>query len=140
MCPITLGAALCDFADLPETALSRGPLRLGPVGRPVLLLPFLCGVCAVQGIAIRIDWPGGTVTVDKAGTLSGDAAALRRERAAVLSVSDWRASSADRAIAPRRPAVGLDTLRGLDDLAMRTTVPPSEASRAGAGATTSDND
>ncbi|MCA8879154.1 MAG: DUF3726 domain-containing protein [Rhodobacteraceae bacterium] len=140
MCPITLGAALCDFADLPEAALSRGLLRLGPVGRPVLLLPFLSGLGAAQGSAVRIDWPGGTVAVDGRGALSGDAEALRLEPEAVLTIAGFRAEGLDRTACCLRPAVGPDTLRGLDDLAMRTTVPPSEASRAGAGAATSDND
>jgi hypothetical protein len=44
------------------------------------------------------------------------------------------------AITSAAPQTDSDTITALNAMAMRTTVPASEASRAGAGSTTTDND
>ncbi|AUH65979.1 hypothetical protein CX676_18950 [Paracoccus zhejiangensis] len=41
LCPVALGAALCDHAGLPEGLGAKDRLTAGPVSWPVLLLPFL---------------------------------------------------------------------------------------------------
>ena len=140
LCPVALGAALCDHAGLPETATGDAPLQVGPVDHPLLLLPFLADLARARGGALALRWPGGTVIVSAAGEVSGDMAALS---ATTRTSADLVASSASPAVPeiPRdRLFVAEDTLGRLNDLALRTTVPASEASRAGAGAALSDND
>lgn len=137
LCPIALGSALCDHVALAATQCDR--LRVGPVSHPILLLPFLADMARTRGHAIRIDWPGSCVTVSADGKASGDVEALQRQtRLEADLVADTKSTAADPAkVTP--PVVSADTLGALNALAMRTTVPASAASRAGAGAA-GDND
>lgn len=142
ICPVALGTALCDFAGSPEVAPKRAGLRAGPVARPVLLLPFLATLAALEEGTVALGWgTAGRLRVDGAGRLAGDPDALAPVRRAdivllrnVETVATARARLANRLRTPG------DVLRDLDAYAMRTTVPPSEASRAGAGAVAGDND
>ncbi|SMX50711.1 DUF3726 domain-containing protein [Maliponia aquimaris] len=140
LCPIALGAALCDHARLPETALDETPLRVGPVNHPVLLLAFLSDLAQARGGCVRLDWPGGTVLLTADGQVSGDTALLAKETRLVAELSVHGAAP-DQWVQPDAPLfVPSATLSGLNAFALRTTVPASEASRAGAGAAVGDND
>ena len=140
LCPIALGSALCDFAGLPDLALKDAALQVGPVNQPILLLPFLSGLAALRGCAVRIDWPAGAVMVSGEGGIAGDTRALVQAKPGMfaLSVSTEPVVAAPNEIAMLQ--IATQTLRDLNALAMRTTVPPSEQSRADAGAGTNDND
>lgn len=140
LCPIALGAVLCDHARLPDTAMDHSPLRIGPVDNPVLLLGFLSDLARTRGVTVRLDWPGGTVLLSADGLMSGDAAVLAAEARLEEDLSILT-GAADIAAVPAQPLyVPAETLNDLNGFAMRTTVPASQASRAGAGSAAGDND
>jgi hypothetical protein len=140
LCPIALGSALCDHAALLDAAMEADGLRIGPVSNPILLVPFMSELSQARGETIRLHWSGGEIHLTPTGTVTGDTAALMQETSleAVLSASKE----------PRKPdptpdtplIVPAHTLAALNAFAMRTTVPASAASRAGAGAAAGDND
>lgn len=140
LCPIALGAILCDHARLPETAMDATPLQLGPVNHPVLLLPFLSELARARGHGLRLDWPGGAVLLTAGGRVFGDLAALAAETGLQAQLSADSAAL-DEPTPPTTPGlVPTEILLGLNAYALRTTVPASDASRAGAGASAGDND
>lgn len=139
-CPIATGAALCDFARLPETDVRSRPLRIGPLARPLLLLPFLADLARLHARDLRMTWPGGEVVLTAEGGLCGDVEALARADRLAAEIAT-AAAGPDRPPVPRRPLfLASATIAGLNEMALRTTVPASEASRADAGAGTDDND
>lgn len=140
LCPIALGAALCDHARLPETSITDAQMSIGPVSHPVLLLPFLSCLARTLGMNVRIDWPGRRVVLGADGRMSGDVAALAGQTRLEARLSA-AAPLPDAAMVPAElPFVPAQTLADLNAFALRTTVPASETSRTGAGAAASDND
>ena len=139
LCPIALGAALCDHARLPEGEMDGRALRIGPVSHPILLLAFLSDLARMRCGGLSLDWPGGRVMLDATGGVSGDTALLMTETGLEAELSTGPVPSVPLQPA-ERPLISAATLGGLNAFAMRTTVPASEASRAGAGAGTGDND
>ena len=128
LCPIALGTALMDAG--------RGvPEALGRVRQPLLLAPFVAR-CIPSGMDLR--WQGVCLTVSEAGMVT-DA-----PRDTLLT--DEADCTAQRSIAQVREAVNrvpeteAEALAALTRFAARTYAPATEASRAGAGAGTSDND
>lgn len=140
LCPVTLGAALSDFSGL----LSGDEWLTGSVLGPVLILPFAAGLAADRGRAIGVTWNDGTVTVTPDGTVAGDIARLAVVQKAELRLRALPPAALSSPAKPGTPhdrvAIGGATLRRLQDLALRTTVPPSARSRAGAGSDKDDND
>ena len=138
LCPLATGAALCDAATLPAGPASA-PITLHNMAFPGLLLPFLSGVAAQLSAALLLQTPKGRATI-------------AADHLWLQAAPDWLASTADLTLSltpppkdlPPRPAkappVNPATYAGLSALALRTTVPPSARSRAGAGAAGSDND
>lgn len=140
LCPVALGSALCDHVSLPETAMTDTALRVGPVTHPVLLLAFLSDLARVQGVSLRLAWSGGKVLLTADGRMSGDAARLEAE-ARLEGELSIQQDAPDAPAAPGEPLnVSAETLNDLNAFALCTTVPASEASRAGAGAAAGDND
>jgi Protein of unknown function (DUF3726) len=139
LCPIGLGTALSDFAALPAGVLADGVLRTGLVNRPVLVLPFL-GDLAKDDRAIRLSWAGGRVTLAANEQVTGDVAGLARTTRTALVLSLCKAAEAVPGLAAGSLTLSAATLSGLEAFALRTTVPASEASRAGAGSDLGDND
>jgi len=139
LCPIALGATLCDHDALPEGLIVGRPIRIDPVGHPVLLIPFLAAIAESAEILIDLEWDDGS------DCIGGDPAALAGAASALgdavtgLSLTA-RTGAVRAAAAAQAPITAGGTIAALNILAMRTTVPPSEASRAGAGSATSDND
>lgn len=139
MCPVALGATLCDFAALPQAALDGDGLSVGPVSRPVILLPFLAAIAKRLDHTVEVRWSGGRLAVTAIGGMTGALTDLVSRDAELLAL---HLATGDPAPAPsgRRARCSPDTFDRLTALALKTTVPPSAASRAGAGAGTSDND
>lgn len=149
LCPIALGATLSDHADLPgglgaapsHTGPSHtGPIVAGPVDHPLLVIPFLCTIAAAFGKTVVMDWPEGHLDIDSAGTIApSEVSSLQGQTGVTLTLSLRSGGPTD----PHRvacPAIAAQTIAGLNAFALRTTVPASDASRAGAGASTNDND
>lgn len=140
LCPIALGATLCDHADLPAGRVGAAPIAMGPVDHPVLLLPFLAAIVDRQGSALRLDWNDGTLVVGETPDWPVDAVrALDGADRPTFLLGSHHMSGVTASAAPA-PATAPDTIEGLNEFAMRTTVPMSDASRAGAGAAGGDND
>ncbi len=140
LCPITLGAALLDCALLPD-----GPFafetKLDPVAAPVLLVPFLLRGAALTGMDLMASWQDGAIQIAAKGGFDRAAVEdLGHKTSLALTLrpaGNCAGSAAGKADLPRLGAAVLD---GLDRLALRTTVPPSEVSRRGAGSASADND
>ena len=140
LCPIALGSALCDHVGLPDAAMTACRLQVGPVTYPILLLPFLADVAGTLNMAVRFTWAEGMVAVTPAGKVTGDTGALAAQDTlnGTLSAAD---PEPGQGLGPIQPFfVAPQVLAALNGYAMRTVVPTSEASRAGAGAGRSDND
>lgn len=139
LCPIALGVTLSDYAALPEGIVDGCSIRIGPVDHPVLLIPFLTTIAQSTDTLFTLEWDGGSALI------GGDRAALI---AAVKMLTDHRgplhlsgrSGVAKPAVAAKAPDTDANIITALNALAMRTTVPSSEASRAGAGSTSNDND
>jgi len=139
LCPIALGATLSDFAALPATPFASRGLTTSAVSRPVLVLPFLAHVAETLGTNVRVSWTGGAADIGRGGTVHGNPVDLAdRERAALHIQSGLPVKGA--AFAAPMARVDPNTLEKLNAFAMKTTVPPSDRSRDGAGSGTSDND
>jgi len=139
LCPVALGATLCDFCTLPEAALDESGLTVGPVGQPVMLLPFVAAMARRLGHAIDVAWPEGRVTLAPSGAMAGalpEFAALGRAQVTLRRGDEPQPGETT----GRRRGCSRETLARLDALALKTTVPPSEISRADAGSGGSDND
>ena len=139
ICPVVLGATLSDHATLPN-GLTAAPITTGPVDFPLLVCPFLCAIASAAGGVVVAEWDGGSVEIDGQGAISAqNLLALDGRTGVVLTLSLRSGSTPQHALAPS-PAIAAKTIEALNAFALRTTVPASDASRAGAGATTSDND
>ena len=134
LCPIAAGAALSDRAGTvaPE-------LRLERLAWPVLILPFLSLVSEGCGTSVALSWPGGRVTVGPDGPGTGaDLEALAGLAEATVEIAG--AAGATSVARQSGRWLSHDDWAILDGFALRTTVPASEKSRAGAGAGNLDND
>lgn len=138
LCPLAAGAALSDFRGLEQADLTVGSLSVNNVAHPLLLLPFIHALANATGTAVQLASANGTCAVDPNGAVRGDITACAERCDLVLST---QADTPDQFTPSKTPCIiDKDTLRRLQDYAMRTTVPASDASRAGAGAATTDND
>jgi hypothetical protein len=139
LCPIALGATLCDYAGLPEGIKIGSSLKIGKVDHPVLLIPFLAVLAASNDILFDIEWPGGTASLE--GGLNAFILAIAALGGRQVPITlTARTGKPEAAIGGKPPDISAMTIAALNTLAMRTTVPSSESSRAGAGSTTNDND
>ena len=139
LCPIALGATLSDYADLPEAQLTESGLETGPVSHPLLVLPFLAAAAKTLGKDLSVICFGQKTGVTTNGDVLGDVTALSAGRVSELKIQieTLEADSfRERSVVP----VDLETIEKLNNFALKTTVPPSERSRAGAGSLESDND
>ncbi|NBE09071.1 DUF3726 domain-containing protein [Paragemmobacter ruber] len=131
--PVTFGAALADSLPSGIAAGSTVAIPDGLAG-PGYLLPFLHRVAGTFGSVGITDPSGIVVSVEASGH--------------VMFGPAWRDTSRSWEIGPARPLrqwadraiAAASVIDCLDGLALRTTVPPSAASRNNAGAGTSDND
>ncbi len=139
LCPIALGATLCDYAGLPEGIQVGSSIEIGRVDHPILLIPFLAVIAGSADMVFDIEWQGGALCID------GGSDALGRAEAALDGLQipiklTARVGKPKAVAAGNAPSISAEIITALNTLAMRTTVPSSDASRAGAGSTTPDND
>ena len=140
LCPITLGAALCDAALLPDGPFGQDT-RLDPVAYPILLLPFLVRAAQISSKTVVIDWQGGQVGIAANGAFDRQAA-MRWTQMKDLAMILRQATDLkiEQGFSTGLPAISTATLDGLNALALKTTVPATDASRRGAGSAAADND
>lgn len=140
LCPIQLGATLDDHAAL-EAGPWFGPITIGAVRQPILLVPFLARAAKSCAKPLVLIWPGGALVILASGEVD-PAVMTALSRVAVTSLTLSPAFDAAPCIAWGRKmaAFSTATLDSLNIFALRTTVPASDTSRRGAGAASSDND
>ncbi len=140
LCPIILGSALVDSARL-ATGLCSRDTQLDPVAAPILLLPFLARAAQVCGNPLAAIWPEGSLPISTHGGFDRQAAIAWQSKDQLALVI----STANRLDLPQTqpqslPSISVGVLNELTALALKTTVPATDASRRGAGSATADND
>ncbi|WP_187429294.1 hypothetical protein ROLI_040140 [Roseobacter fucihabitans] len=140
-CPIILGATMCDYANLPEGPTAGAIVKLGKVSAPILLVPFLASIAQDDHLAITLSWDGGAFCLEQceANIRTAEKALCAPDLELTLTAKAATPSHAPVALT-RKANISAETIIALNTLAMRTTVPASDASRAGAGSALSDND
>ena len=142
LCPIQLGVALVDRAALEDSPFSQVTL-LDPVETPLLLLPFLVRAAQISQRSLTLDWQGGRLVITPDGTFNRQAAvawidpnalAMKITTSSNVSVEQLSADPA------HLQSILASTMNGLGAIALKTTVPATNASRSGAGSATTDND
>jgi hypothetical protein len=89
---------------------------------------------------VRLVWSRGAVLLTAEGGMFGDAAALEQETRLDAALEVEGPVPDDTSTEWEPLMVSVETLGELNSFALRTTVPTSEVSRAGAGAAIGDND
>lgn len=131
LCPIMTGAALSDRAmALDDT------VRFHRLAMPLLLAPAVATVARLRDVVLQVDWRDGSFVTD-GRDLWVNANADNAETATMMAVSR---PTAPARLCTARVRVDLETAAILNDFAVRTYAPATDASRAGAGAQGSDND
>lgn len=134
-CPISLGAALADFAHV----LSDRPTILGAVHRPLLLPPFLRAVAEQRMARVVLQGGSDRLNVGPLGPEGRPDAPSRWHDVRIFLAPLGDPSGPVITTAPY--PIDSETLAALTDLAHRTYVPATEESRrSGAGAGPTDND
>ena len=152
LCPLVVGAAICDRAA--EVAAGR-VVETDAIGHPLLLAPQADAAAHQSGIAVVLEWDGAVIEVDADGlSIAGEPAALLVAEAprAVLRRRDASARGTDPRLLGAPCAadrefnresgrtVAAEVARRLAALAARTYAPETEAGRlTGAGAGLSDD-
>lgn len=128
LCPISLGTAIMDAG--------RGiPQSLGRVRSPLMLAPFLARALPS---GLQLSWDGVEMVLSEAGLVTdADREALLTDEAECSAI---RRAARVAETAGRVPDSEADAIQVLERFAARTYAPATSASRAGAGAGTSDND
>lgn len=139
-CPIALGVTLMDYATLPATDVQIAPLMTGPVALPVLILPFIAVMARKKAQPLTVQFgTDQSIGFDASGEMRGGVAQIATVAQAALTItaqpSQWHLVNAE-----QRCDIAAETIAALAQFAMRTTVPASAVSRAGAGAAESDSD
>ncbi|HWV42257.1 DUF3726 domain-containing protein [Pseudorhodoplanes sp.] len=139
ICPITLGAALCDNAD----RLSAVDFVAGPIARPLLIAPFAAFAARILGRSLRLSTGDLQIAFDERGDPAGDLSAIDVSDVSDIHVrlNDVAAGAGARAASTRGIAIAEGAWARVAPYVQRTYVPASELSRRhGAGAGLLDND
>ena len=137
LCPLALGAVLCDRAD--EIA-DGADFATGTILHPTMVVPFAAAVARIAEIQIELAWPGCIMNIARDGMsiagenlLPAQVDSLTCRRLEPTAVMGFERASGRR--------VDSETWARLTAFAHRTYAPATEASRlAGAGAGLTDND
>jgi hypothetical protein len=139
ICPILLGASLCDHAR----ALTATGFSAGPVGRPLLVIPFAARAARAMRRPLCIHFADAEIRLSEHGEPMAKLAAADPADAEGLWCDAEEAGAAGTPIPGRMTAapIGADGWSRLSAYVQRTYVPASERSRReGAGAGLIDND
>jgi len=139
LCPLIAGAALLDRSS----AIADGEIRLGPIGCPMLLIPYLAWVADRTGATLGIAWPGVQITRGKGEThvTIQSFAALTAPEVQSVRAGPARQRASRQISRAYRAEIPSGAHRALEALAHRTYAPDTPESRlAGAGAGLRDND
>ena len=143
LCPLIAGATVLDHASLDD----EWPLTLEKVRNPLLLVPFVARAAFLSGTPLIMSrayeclmfLPTGEIQGQLPGSQKGDVVdqlVLRRaspNEGSSICFGTWHKSV-------RSQLIEASEWSALELMAHRTLVPASDASRAGAGSTASDND
>ena len=133
LCPLTVGAALCDLAATLQK--SATPFRIDAVARPLLLWPFVAR--AARKTALAIEWKGARVVVFAGAIIAGgEKNPPRAESVSIIVRPPPRIDPRPAGEIKIAPAI----IARLEKLAARTLAPASDSSRAGAGGRLPDDD
>lgn len=140
LCPITLGATLCDDAD----RLAADAFVAGPVARPLLLAPFVAAAARILRRPLQFEVEGRQIVLDRRGDASGDLVMLDVPDAAEIrcaSMADHMPGAQGKAASTHGIEANAQAWQRIAAYGHRTYVPASERSRReGAGAGLIDND
>lgn len=138
LCPLACGALLADSISRFDSGDS---LTMGRSAAPLLMVAIVSRAISRINSALSFHWPGVQVTMYPEGLdIRGDQQDLLAITVDEVSVFPVERSS-PRLLVKVLPAEVDDTSWShLNELAFRTYVPSSDASRAGAGSALSDND
>jgi len=144
MCPLIAGSTLVDYAGVGVT----WPLRLEAVTHPSLLVPFVARAAQENDFDMQVTWAQVQVTCLANGDVIGMPLGAGDNTVCDVTIALPNNASdvlIDTHIKPwvyshKAQAVADSTWDALQTFAHRTLVPSTEASRAGAGGTRSDND
>jgi hypothetical protein len=140
ICPITLGVALCDYAD----RLAADACVAGPVARPLLLVPFVATAARILKSPVRLDVDGTSIVLSGQGDPSCDLATLAASDASGIRcemIGGHVPVPQARTASTHGIATDPQSWARISSYVQRTYVPASERSRReGAGAGLIDND
>ncbi len=140
ICPITLGATLCDYADW----LAADVRVAGPVARPLLLVPFVATAARILNNPVRLNVDGTTIILSERGDPFCDLSALDASDASEIrcaTIGDRVPVSGSKPASTRGVETDPKSWARIASYVHRTYVPASERSRReGAGAGLIDND
>lgn len=141
LCPITLGASLSDSALLADGPF-RGVTRIDPVAEPILLLAFLARAAQLCAKPVAINWQDGHLVIAENGAFDLLTARSWIGKKDLAMTIQLKTHPDDLQSGPTHllPPLSIASLNGLNELAFRTTVPATDASRRDAGSATTDND
>lgn len=139
LCPIALGAAISDFSETPFSPIGATRASMGLTAAPVLVVPFLAVAAQRTGHCVGLYWDGGVVVVGPGGIAQEDAVTLVNVAQAEIGIQAV-SETVSTPVSLTTCQMDRSTAEALNSFAMKTTVPPSEKSRADAGAGESDND
>ena len=140
VCGLCVGAALADFARLPEGPGSAG-VSLGRVLDPLLVLPFVAYAAKMLGTALRIERDGETFAILAPDQLLVMPSVDSLDRIEALRIApDTNVAKGKPLVETTARPVAAKLWARLDALALGMTVPATEQSQSGAGAEGSDND
>ena len=140
LCPVLAGAALSDFAALPE-GLGTDRLVLKDLAFPLLILPFAAQIARRMARPLEVEWPNVRAVLGPDGyrlSVALPGAELAPSATVTLAWAGQTDGLGPVGRSGRR--VALAVWRQLDELAMRTMVPATARSHADAGSSASDND
>lgn len=133
LCPLATGAALSDCA----ARLQQAPQKLGPVARPVLILPFAAMAARQLGACVTVEGEGFQAVTD--GIALGFEGVLPDAPAVLTIRAGEQLPAAEPSHTRAEPEEAAWAV--LNRFAHKTYAPATEESRLlGAGAGLSDND
>ncbi len=132
MCPIVAGAAICDHGD----AITTQAMHFKQMAYPLLLLPYVAMLARARSLSLLLSWEGERIACNTQGICILEQTELHTDEASNVccEVSVNKQQIRQGQMTKRTGQFVSDAdWQVLADLAHRTYVPATEASRQGAG-------